>query len=66
MARLTVKNRSSVYDSGTYRLPMTHTMEFRILDNTLFGTMIDKLGMYEDIGEPEDLKRLALMYKNRK
>lgn len=56
--RLTVKNPDGV----TYRLPLSNGPSFRQewqYDQTvLFGTMVDKLGAYEDLGTPEEFREL--------
>ena len=58
MERMTRKN-----PNGTYRLPATNTESFRMEWQqempVFFGTSVDKLGKYEDIGTPLWDKKIA-------
>lgn len=55
--RLTRKNPNV----NTYRLPLMTNSGFRAENQggqlTLFGDLVDKLGRYEDLGEPEELTK---------
>lgn len=59
MQRMTVKNPNA----NTYRVPVEKLDTFRIesagLNTAFMGTMVDKLGKYEDIGlTPEEIKEI--------
>lgn len=55
--RMTIKN-----PSGSYRAPISRSggirMEYQQDQTVFFGELIDKLGRYEELGEPEDLEKL--------
>lgn len=51
-------------NSGTYRVPAARVGELRMIDGTLFGDIVDRLGAYESLKlEPEQLKEIAKQYK---
>lgn len=67
MARLTLKNHTVHPDQrGTYRIPTSRVGEFSLktFGNTTayYGDIIDKLGKYEDMGEPEELAKKLNKY----
>ena len=65
MERLTRKN-----PNGTYRLPAANAefsrMEWQQEMPVFFGTSVDKLGKYEDIGTPEEFAELKHRYGTKK
>lgn len=50
--RLTIKNPQN---SNTYRIQDT---KIRQENGCAFGDAVDRLGVYEDLGTPEEFKRL--------
>ena len=60
--RFTIKNHT-VHPSqkSTYRVPIVRIGDFHIKsfghDAQIQGELIDKLGRYEDLGTPEELKK---------
>lgn len=51
-------------NSGTYRVPAARVGELRMIDGTLFGDIVDRLGAYESLKlEPEQLKEITKRYK---
>lgn len=51
-------------NSGTYRVPAARVGELQMIDGTLFGDIVDRLGAYESLKlEPEQLKEIAKRYK---
>lgn len=63
--RMTRKN-----PNGTYRLPATSAESFRMEWQqempVFFGTSVNKLGRYEDIGSPEEVAELKHRYLTKK
>lgn len=54
--RLTMKNHGSY----TYRASL-----IRVDNNCALGDIVDKLGKYEDIGEPEEFEQLKCEHEKR-
>lgn len=54
--RLTMKNHGSY----TYRASL-----IRVDNNCALGDIVDKLGRYEDIGEPEEFEQLKYEHEKR-
>ena len=51
-------------NSGSYRVPAARVGELRMIDGTVFGDIVDRLGAYESLQlEPEQLKEIAKRYK---
>lgn len=63
--RLTNKN-----PNGTYRIPGNRVesmrMEWQQDTPVFFGTAVDKLGKYEDLGTPQELALLKEQYARTK
>ena len=61
--RLTRKNPGS----GGYRIPMctpkTLRLEWQQSDLAVYGEVADKLGRYEDLGDPEELEEMLKRIK---
>lgn len=54
--RLTMRNQGSY----TYRASL-----IRVDNNCTLGDIVDKLGRYEDIGEPEEFEQLKYEHEKR-
>lgn len=65
MERMTRQN-----PDGSYRLPaeraLSVRMEWQLERPVFFGTHIDKLGRYEDIGTLEEFRELKRIYGRKK
>lgn len=60
--RFTVKNHTvHPMQKETYRIPIIRVGDFHVKsfghDTQIQGDLVDKLGRYEDLGEPEEIAR---------
>ena len=50
--------------SGTYRVPAARVGEIRMIDGTMFGDIVYRLGSFESLQmEPEQLQTVVKRYK---
>jgi len=67
--RFTIKNHKvHPNQKDTYRIPGNRVGEFFIKSFNgdtvhIQGELVDKLGRYEDLGEPEELERKLAIYR---
>lgn len=51
-------------NSGTYRVPASRIGELRMIDGSVFGDIVDRLGAFESLElEPDQLKEIVKRYK---
>ena len=65
MSRITRKNPNPTTDvANTYRIPFATGKRWRegksLSEAAIFGEVADKLGRYEDIGEPDEIEEMLV------
>lgn len=69
--RFTVENHTvHPMQKTTYRIPGVRVGDFHVKsfghDVQLQGDLVNKLGRYEDLGDPDDIARILATYRGNK